>query len=133
MSDDPVKEVVVIGSGFGGSAAAVALAEAGISVTMIERGPWRDTVPVRSMGVERRVPYPRGWGLYTGFLRTLNVPFLPGGRVTMNCRGLFELFVLTQPGGRLLVFSGGRQPYLLSGARASAESELLGWTRARGF
>jgi cholesterol oxidase len=85
-------EVVVIGSGFGGSSAAVALTEAGLSVTMIERGPWRDTLPVRSMGVQQRVAYPRGWGLYTGFLRTLNAPFLPSGRLTTNRNGLFELF-----------------------------------------
>lgn len=92
MSSDDASRVIVIGSGFGGSAAALRIAEAGIPVVLLERGPWRDSAPTRSMGVERRVPFPRGWTLLTGFLRTLNVPFLSGGRITTNSRGLFELF-----------------------------------------
>lgn len=85
-------EVVVIGSGFGGSVAAARLAEAGAQVVLLERGPWWDTVPTRSMNIERRTPFPRGWRLYTNFLRTLNQPGLPGGRITTNRKGMFELF-----------------------------------------
>ena len=85
-------DVIIIGSGFGGSITAARLAEAGARVTLLERGPWWDTVPTRSMHIERRTTFPRGWHIYTRFLRTLNHPFVPGGRVTTNRKGLFELF-----------------------------------------
>lgn len=85
-------DVIVIGSGFGGAISAARLAEAGARVTLLERGPWWDTVPTRSMSIERRTPLPRGWRLYTNFLRGLNHPRLPGGGVTMNRKGLIELF-----------------------------------------
>jgi cholesterol oxidase len=85
-------DAIVIGSGFGGAVAAGLLAEAGARVTLLERGPWWDTVPTRSMQIERRTPFPRGFRLYTNFLRTLNHPSLPGGRLTTNRKGLFELF-----------------------------------------
>ena len=85
-------DVIVIGSGFGGSITAARLAEAGAQVTLLERGPWWDTVPTRSMNIERGMPFPRGWRLYTNFLRTLNHPLVPSGRVTTNRKGLIELF-----------------------------------------
>ncbi len=87
-----VEDVIVIGSGFGGSVSAARIAEAGIGVTLLERGPWRDTVPTRSMGIAERTPFPRGWRLISGVLRTLNAPYLPGGRLTTNRHGLLELF-----------------------------------------
>ena len=83
---------VVIGSGFGGSVAAARLAEAGVDVLLLERGPWWDTVPTRSMGIEARTPLPRGRRMLTGFLRTVNSNRAPGGRITLNRRGLVELF-----------------------------------------
>jgi cholesterol oxidase len=85
-------DVIVIGSGFGGSVCAARLAEAGARVTLLERGPWWDSVPTRSMHIERRTAFPRGFRLYTSFLRTLNHPALPGGRLTTNRTGMFELF-----------------------------------------
>lgn len=52
-------EVLIIGSGFGGAVAAQRLAAAGREVVMLERGPWRDTVPNRSLGLKNLVPLPQ--------------------------------------------------------------------------
>ena len=59
-------DVVVIGSGFGGSIAANRLAATGMEVLLLERGPWRDTLPIRSLGIEAREPLPCGWRVMTG-------------------------------------------------------------------
>lgn len=84
--------IIVIGSGFGGAITSARLAEAGHPVTVLERGPWRDTVPVRSMGIDRRVPFPRGRQLFTHALRNIGGNRFPGGRIRSNKNGLFELF-----------------------------------------
>ncbi len=89
---ETVIDAIVIGSGFGGAVTAARLAEGGVGVVLLERGPWRDTVATRSMGVAERTPFPRGWRIYTQFLRTINASYLPGGRVTTNRLGLIELF-----------------------------------------
>lgn len=102
--DEPVVDAVVIGSGFGGAITAARLAEAGVRVILLERGPWWDTVPTRSMGIARRTPLPRGLGILTRFVRTLNAPSLPGGRITTNRRGLIELFY--SPGIEVICASG---------------------------
>ncbi len=89
-ADNP--DVVVIGSGFAGTMAAERLVAAGLSVVMLERGPWRDTVPVRSMQISERTPFPRGAALFTGTLRSIHHRWLPKGGVTLNRRGLLEVF-----------------------------------------
>jgi cholesterol oxidase len=82
-------DVVVIGSGFGGSISANRLALAGLNVLVLERGPWRDSLPVRSMGIGRRAPFPYGMKSVTHLLRTVHF-----GRqsLTLNKAGLIETF-----------------------------------------
>lgn len=89
-ASDP--QVIVIGSGFGGSVAAARIAEAGFRVTLLERGPWRDTLPVRSMGIDKRSPLPRGRKLFTRLLRAIGGNGMPGQRLRLNKHGLFELY-----------------------------------------
>ncbi len=86
-------DVVVIGSGFGGAVTAARLAEAGVKVTLLERGPWWDTVPTRSMGIETRTPLPRGLRLLSHSIRSTYHPLLPWGRTRINRKGLFEVYV----------------------------------------
>lgn len=85
-------DVIVIGSGFGGSVTAARLAEAGAKVTLLERGPWWDTVPTRSMDINDRTPFPRGKQLFTHSLRSIYHPWLPWGRTLLNRKGLFEVY-----------------------------------------
>jgi cholesterol oxidase len=93
-------DVVVIGSGFGGSISASRLALAGFKVLLLERGPWRDSLPVRSMGIAKRAPFPYGMKAVTHLLRTVHV----GGRkLTLNKSGMFELF--SYPGLGVLAVS----------------------------
>jgi cholesterol oxidase len=82
-------DVVVIGSGFGGSISANRLALAGLQVLVLERGPWRDSLPVRSMGIEKRAPFPYGRKALTHLLRTVH---LRGRTLTLNKSGMYEVF-----------------------------------------
>lgn len=83
--------VIVIGSGFAGAAVADQLVRAGIPVTMLERGPWRDTVPVRSMGISDRTPFPRGAKMWTRTFRSIQHPWLPSVGRLGSKHGLVEL------------------------------------------
>ena len=55
---------------------------------MLERGPWRDSLPVRSMGVERRAPFPYGMKAITHLLRSLHLGRLS---LSLNRAGLYEV------------------------------------------
>jgi cholesterol oxidase len=61
-------DVVIVGSGFAGSISADRLASAGLKALVLERGPWRDSLPVRSIGIERRAPFPYGLKAITHLL-----------------------------------------------------------------
>lgn len=84
-------EVLIIGSGFGGAIAARRLAEAGRDVLMLERGPWRDTVPNRSLGIKNRVPLPQGIKAYTLGLRCIGSHRLKKD-IVLNKRGFIEAY-----------------------------------------
>jgi cholesterol oxidase len=88
-----IDDVLIIGSGFGGAVCAGELTEAGLKVSLLEPGPWRATLPVRSMGITRTATYPSGFGVYTRGLRTVHVPFGPKNGFTLNKRGYFELYL----------------------------------------
>jgi cholesterol oxidase len=81
-------DVVVIGSGFAGTVAASRLVETGARVTLLERGPWRDTAPVRRAGIGGRAPLPAGPDFARYALRGLSGPV---GAWRLNPRGLYDL------------------------------------------
>lgn len=83
-------DTIIIGSGFGGAVAGNKLSARGESVLMLERGPWRDTQPVRALGISDRSPLPRGWLALTHTVRNLQLPLLPA--IKLKAAGLFELF-----------------------------------------
>lgn len=85
-----VHQVLIVGSGFGGSVAAARLAEAGVDVTVIERGPWRDTLPVRSMGIPNRIRLPAGGRLLTRGFKRVSGRLLPRAGLQLSRYGLFE-------------------------------------------
>ncbi|RLA05629.1 MAG: hypothetical protein DRQ47_00675 [Gammaproteobacteria bacterium] len=85
-------DAVVIGSGFGGSVTANKLANAGVKVAILERGPWRDTIPTRSMGIENTAPFPAGWKAVTNALRSVHFSSFKKTWLT-NKKGLFEFYV----------------------------------------
>ena len=81
--------VLVIGSGFGGAIAGARIAAAGFDVTIVERGPWRDSIPVRSMGIQDPSPLPTGRHLFGTLVRSIRTG---RGRVTLNTRGFLEVY-----------------------------------------
>lgn len=85
-------DIIIVGSGFGGSVLASRLVEAGKKVVVLERGPWRDTVPVRAAGIEARKPLPRTGGLLS-VLRSLRAPKGPKRGIRLNEHGYLELWI----------------------------------------
>lgn len=86
-------EICIIGSGFSGAIMASRLIDAGFNVTLLERGPWRSTLPINSAGIKNTSPLPAGKKLITGLLRTLNHPKLPFKSITPSKYGLLEYSV----------------------------------------
>lgn len=84
---------IVIGSGFGGAVAASTLTEAGESVLLLERGPWRDTDPVRKAGIPHRRPLPAGRHLWSGLLHRFGQRWLPGKGLKLSRHGLFDIYL----------------------------------------
>ncbi len=92
MMNNNFDDFVVIGSGFGGSIPANKLVNAGYKVTLLERGPWRNSLPVKSMGISRRASYPHGWKFYSHVLKTFHASYMPKNGLGVNKYGLFEVF-----------------------------------------
>jgi len=88
-------DILIVGSGFGGSVAAARLTEAGRDVVMLERGPWRDTLPAVSMNIRDRIALPRAslWDMITKSLSKFTGRRLTGARgIPVNRRhGMFEV------------------------------------------
>lgn len=84
-------DFVIVGSGFGGAVAAHKLIQTGKKVLLLERGPWRDTQPVRGLGVAQRQPLPAGLHFYSHLLRNLSAPLLPRHGIRFNRAGLYEI------------------------------------------
>lgn len=84
-------DVIVIGSGFGGAVMAARLCAAGKRVLVLERGPWRDTLPVRAAGIKRRarLPSQNGWWMLA---RSLRLPWGPKRGLLLNPWGYSELW-----------------------------------------
>ena len=85
-------DVIVIGSGFGGSVVAARLVDAGMSVLLLERGPWRDTLPVREAGITNARPLPRNGGM-TSVLRSVHPPFGPKRGIRLNKSGFLDMWI----------------------------------------
>ena len=83
-------DIIIIGSGFAGSVAAARLVDAGISVRVLERGPWRDTRPVSAAGIKDTVPFPRAGGRPGLTVRNLRMGFGPK-QIVLHRRGLLEI------------------------------------------
>ncbi len=88
-----MNDFLIIGSGFGGSVAALELARAGARVTLLERGPWRETLPLRSAGIIPREPLPQGRHHFTHALFRLHHRYLPARGLQLHRYGLLEAFI----------------------------------------
>lgn len=88
-------DAIVVGSGFGGAVTAARLAEAGLKVLVLERGPWWTSS--RTNGASNARPVPRGiWGARK-LIRGIHWARGSRGRsIVLNKDGLLELHVFDQ-------------------------------------
>jgi cholesterol oxidase len=100
---NPLIDTLVIGSGFGGSVVAARLVEAGAKVTLLERGPWRDTAALAAHALPDKAPLPQGRHLPTHLIRQLSVA-ATGQTRTLQRDGFFDIHV---DGGMTCVASSG--------------------------
>jgi len=83
-------DVIVIGSGFGGAVSAARLAEHGLRVLLLERGPWWGDTSAAPGG--RRRPFPRGlWGLRNAVRDVRSARGKRGRCVVFNRGGLLAI------------------------------------------
>lgn len=88
---DQRRPVVVIGSGFGGAVVASRLVEAGIAVTLIERGPWRATDAISKHFGLNPAPLPTGLKSVSHLVRQVSTPFLRGKGAVLSKNGLYDI------------------------------------------
>lgn len=84
-------DAIIIGSGFGGSFTADHLVEAGLRVAVVERGPWRDTQPVRAAGIQDRTPLPHKRHMLSKFVNRVSSPHLRSTGIVASDRGLYDV------------------------------------------
>ncbi|MBZ0273734.1 GMC family oxidoreductase N-terminal domain-containing protein [bacterium] len=83
-------DIIVIGSGFGGSVTAARCAEKGMRVLVLERGPWWGPAHAGRSSIDHR-PFPRGAARSRKFLRNVRLQVgRRGGEWLVNSDGLFE-------------------------------------------
>lgn len=125
-------DAIIIGSGFGGAFSADKLVDAGFRVAMVERGPWRDTEPVRAAGIAERSPLPHGRKAFSRLFRRISGPWLPRSGLSLHKHGLFDLHfdremtILCSSG-----VGGGSHVYLAANTRPVASDYWDG--RAEGI
>lgn len=115
MMDKTHWHTIIVGSGFAGASVAATLCtdnSVNTDVLMLERGPWRDTRPVRMAGIDQRAPFPAGKGMLSRLLHRLSLPLL--GDIRLHRHGLFDIhpgkdmtvICSSQVGGGSHVYSG---------------------------